>query len=258
MDLVQKIARNHPLVIILDEFRCLCSLREEIISRSAIFSRLRSHSQHGHGIHFILSGGGLMSQLTSQCDMSLLFNIAHDEKLGCLEIKAAHQLVKDGLTKIGNVKEHTIELLLDLTAGHPFYLQLLCSMFYMQVQENKTTITLHTASQSIREWLDKADNSRFQHLWEGHDATSAQRNKLILSAIAEFAANSFQVDYDRLAGAICSTVPEQDLIRSLYDLADLGVLKHYHASYSIKIELFARWLRQHWPLELTLKETRLI
>lgn len=256
MALVHEVARNHPLVVILDEFQCLCSLREEVISRSAIFSRLRSYSQHGHGIHFILSGGGLMSQLTGQCDMALLFNIAHDEKLGCLEVKAAHQLVRDGLTKAGNITERAIELLLDLTAGHPFYLQLLCSMLYERAQENKTSITPHAATKSIREWLDKADNSRFQHLWEGHNATSAQRNKLILSAIAELTSNNHKVEYNRLAGAIYSTVPEQDLIRSLDDLADLGVLEHYRATYAIKVELFARWLRQHWPLELTLKETR--
>jgi hypothetical protein len=53
-----------------------------------------------------------------------------------------------------------------------------------------------------------------------------------------------------------STVPEQDLVRLLEDLADLGVLEHDLANYSIKVELFARWLRQHWPLELALKEVR--
>src|SRR6266702_384639 len=91
---------------------------------------------------------------------------------------------------------------------------------------------------------------------EGHNTTSAQRNKLILSAIAQFGVNNHEVEYDRLAGVICSIVPEQDLVRSLADLADLGVLEHNHANYAIKVELFARWLRQHWPLELTLKETQ--
>lgn len=119
-------------------------------------------------------------------------------------------------------------------------------------------ITYYTASQCIRDWLDKADAGRFQHLWEGHETTHAQRNKLILSAIAQLGAHSREVEYDRLAGAICSTVPEQDLMRSLEDLADLGVLEHHYASYAIKVELFARWLRQHWPLELTLKEARWI
>ena len=258
MALVQEVARNHPLVVILDEFQCLCSLQEGTVSRAAIISRLRSYSQHGRGVHFVLSGGGLLSQLTSQCDMASLFNIAHDEKLNCLEAEAAHQLIKDGLTRIGKIAEYAIQFLLDLTAGHPFYLQLLCSTLYDYAQENKTMITYYTASQCIRDWLDKADAGRFQHLWEGHETTHAQRNKLILSAIAQLGAHSREVEYDRLAGAICSTVPEQDLMRSLEDLADLGVLEHHYASYAIKVELFARWLRQHWPLELTLKEARWI
>src|SRR5260370_3915181 len=202
MALVHEVARNHPLVVILDEFQCLCSLREEVVSRSAIFSRLRSYSQHGNGIHFILSGGGLMSQLTGQCDMALLFNIAHDEKLGCLEVKAAHQLVRDGLTKTGNITERAIELLLDLTAGHPFYLQLLCSMLYNRPQENKTTITPHSPPKRIPNRLTHADNNRFQHLCEEHNTTSAQRNKLILTAIAALTSNNHKFEYNRLAGAI--------------------------------------------------------
>lgn len=256
MVLAQEAAQSQPLVVILDEFQSLCSLREEGVSRGAIFSRLRSYAQHGYGIHFILSGGGLLNQLTGQCDITSLFNIAYYEKLGCLEAKAARRLIRDGLTRVGNITENAVELLLDFTAGHPFYLQLLCSMLYEQAQENKTIITSDAALLSIGTWLGKADASRFQHLWEGHNPTSAQRNKLILSAIAQFAATNHEVEYDRVAGAVSSIVQEQDLVRSLEDLADLGVLEHNHANYAIKVELFARWLRQHWPLELTLKEAR--
>lgn len=255
MGLVQEVARQYPLVVILDEFQCLCSLREEIVSRSAIFSRLRSHSLHGQGIHFILSGGGLLNQLTRQCDIASLFNITRDEKLSCLDLKAARQLIKDGLARIGNIGEPTIEFLLTVTAGHPFYLQLLCSRLYDQAQEHKTMVTSHFAYLSIHEWVDKADDSRFQHLWEGHDGTSAQRNKLIVSAIAQLGDNNREVDYAHLARATYSTVSEQDLVQSLVDLTDLGVLKHTSSNYyAIQVELFARWLRHHWPLELTLKE----
>lgn len=256
MAMVQEAAQQHPLVVILDEFQCLCSFQEEIVSRAAIFSRLRSYAQHGHGIQFILSGGGLRSQLTGKCDLASLFNIAYDEKLNCLETKVAHQLIKDGLANIGRITESAIQLLLDLTARHPYYLQLLCSMLYDYAQENKTMITFYAASQCIHDWLVKADVSRFQHLWEGHDTTSAQRNKLILSAIAQLSAHSHQVEYDRLASTVGPTAPEQYLVSSLEDLADLGVLEQDHANYTIKVELFARWLRQHLPLELALKEAR--
>jgi len=128
-------------------------------------------------------------------------------------------------------------------------------MLYDQAQESKTSLTSHDVALGIREWLSKADSSRFQHLWEGHDSASAQRNKLILSAIAQLAARNHEVEYDRLAAEICSIVPEQKLVQSLQDLADLGVLEQNQSNYSIKVELFARWLHQHWPLELTLKET---
>src|SRR5260370_13456516 len=118
-------------------------------------------------------------------------------EVGWLEVKGAQQLGRDGLAKRGKITERAIELLLDLTAGHPFYLQLLCSMLYERAQENKTSITPHSATKSIREWLDKADNNRFQHLCEEHNTTSAQRNKLILTAIAALTSNNHKFEYNR-------------------------------------------------------------
>jgi len=254
MEYVQQAIHNRSLIIILDEFQCLDTLREELISREAIFSRLRSHSLHGRSIRFILSGGGLKSQIMGQGDMASLFNIAHDEKLGGLEAKDALLLVKSGLTKIGSISDKAVEHLLELTNGHPYYLQLLCSSLYAWAQENNAKITSDVVSQRIRVWLEKADASRFQHLWEGHNLMDAHKNKLVLSAIADLGARSHAVEYQRLASTLIATVPERELILALDNLTDLGVVEHFQTSYTIKIELFARWMRGHWPLELTLKE----
>lgn len=253
---IQEIAHTYPLVVILDEFQCLCSLREEKASRGAIFSRLRSNAQHGSGVHFILSGGGLMSQLTQQCEIEALFNITYDEKLGCLEEQAAKQLIKDGLTKVGGITDLATGLLVDFTSGHPFYLQLLCSRLFEQAQENNLRITQDVVSHCVQRWITQADNSRFQHFWEGHDRVGAQRNKLILSAIAETSTNPDGIEYNRLVSKVCPIIPEQALIHALDDLTKLGVLKRYHSSYAIVVTLFVRWLRHHWPLEIALQEAR--
>jgi len=258
MTLVQEITRYRPVVVILDEFQCLCSLREEAISREAIFSRLRSHSQHGYGIHLILSGGGLLSQLTEQCDIASIFNIAYDHKLGCLEKKAANQLIIDGLTRVGTISEDAVDYLLTITAGHPYYLQLLCSRLYEHAQEEKIAITREATASLVHKWLNAADVSRFHHLWEATDIVSTQRNKLILSAIAHIGTTQSEVEYSRLAALVGTRVPEQDLVRALADLSDLGVLKHNRLNYAIEVELFACWLRQHSPFELVSKETHFL
>lgn len=253
---LREIAYNHPLVVILDEFQCLCSLREEEVSLNAIISRLRSHFQHGRGLHFILSGGGLKSQLVEQCSIDSLFNVTYAEKLVCLEEKAARQLIKDGLTRVGNITDLAIDLLVDFTSCHPFYLQLLCSRLFEQAQEDKMKITQHFLAQSIQEWILQTDDNRFRHYWEGTDAASSRRNKLILSAIAHIDANNHGLDYERLVSAIGAIVPEQALMQSLLDLTQLGIVKRYHSTFAIEVKLFVRWLRQHWPLEMALREAR--
>ena len=254
LSLVQQEVKHCPLVIILDEFQCLCDLREEAVSRNAIFSRLRSQSLHGQGVHLVLSGGGLLSQLLEQTGIASLFNITHDEKLATLERDAARKLIKDGLTKMGGIADTAIDFLLLVTAGHPYYLQLLCSYLYEQAQEQRAKITRDFVSSCIHNWLEKADNSRFQHFWEGYDENSSRRNKLILSAIADLKGQNDEVEYEELVLVISNLVPERELVRMLDDLTNLGVLKHVHSRYTIEVKLFAYWLRQHWPLTLTMKE----
>jgi len=251
-----QIVGNCPLVIILDEFQCLCNLREATISRNAIFSRLRSQTLHGQGAHIVLSGGGLLSHLLAQTGIDALLNITHDEKLTTLETDAAHRLIKEGLMQVGGIVDIAIDYLLQITAGHPYYLQLLCSHLYEQAQEQRTKITHHFASSCVHDWIEKADKSRFQHLWEGHDDSSARRNKLILSALAEPGLRGMndEVEYEKLIGAIGHLVPESELVRALEDLAYLGILKQDHARYTITVKLFTLWLRHQWPLTLTMKE----
>ena len=253
---LHEVASKQPLVIILDEFQCLCSLREEGVSLNAIVSRLRSHFQHSRGLHFILSGGGLKSQLTKQCGVDSLFNVSYDEKLGCLEENAARHLIKDGLTRIGNITDLAIDLLVDFTSCHPFYLQLLCSRLFEQAQEDKMKVTQHFLAQIIQEWILQTDDNRFRHYWEGTDAVSARRNKLILCAIADADSNNHGIEYDRIVSAIGSVVPEKALNESLGDLTQLGILKRNHSTYATEVKLFVRWLRQHWPLDLALREAR--
>src|SRR5260370_2895190 len=107
MEQVQEEARSYPLVVILDEFQCLCSLREEGVSRGVIFSLLRSHAQHGYGIHFILSGGGLMNQLTWQCDIAFLFINSHYEKQVFYTPNADSSLITDVMASVLHITYNT-------------------------------------------------------------------------------------------------------------------------------------------------------
>ena len=104
----------------------------------------------------------------------------------------------------------------------------------------------------------QADESRFQHLWEGSDGAGPQINKVILSAIAQLGVDNEAVEYEQLHKAVHTLIQERNLVRSLEDLAQMGILRHNQMNYAIEVELFARWLRQHWPLKLALKEAELV
>lgn len=254
LSFVQEHFQGHTLVLILDEFQCLWSLREAELTRASVFSHLRSSSQYGRGMHLVLSGGGLLSQFKQQPDIASLFNTAYDVRLDCLRSDAASKLIRDGLTKVGTITDEAVAYLLSVTAGHPFYLQLLCWHLYELMQQKESVFTERSTSAVVQEWVNKADSTRFQHLWESNTILSTQRNKLILSAIAQLGHTSKEIEYHKIAGLVSPLISERDLVLALEGLTQLGVLIHARMHYTIAVELFACWLRQHWPLELVVKE----
>ncbi|HVB24503.1 MAG TPA: HD domain-containing protein [Ktedonobacteraceae bacterium] len=256
-------ARNavsyRPLVVILDEFQCLNDLHEDILlTHQAIFNHVHSLSQHTHRMHFILSGNGLSSEFLAQSGLASLLADAHTEKLSHLETEAAERLIRDGLSKLAEVKDEAVELLLDMTGRHPYYLQLLCYKLFDQAQEEKIAFTYEYTLRVLDEWLPKLDDSAFYHLWEGNEPADTQRNKVILSAIAQIGKDSTEVSYQSIHHALQPSISEQNLIRLLHDLTSTGVLKQNDLHYAIEVELFARWLRRYWPLELAIKEANLL
>jgi hypothetical protein len=257
LERVQPLIARHPLVLLLDEFQCLQTLRdEEQVGRGAVFSRLRSYSQHMQGFRLVLCGGGLLSRLTHEQDIVPLLGTVRAERIDTLSEQAARKLIKEGLSEVASISHLASDLLLDLTACHPFYLQLLCSRLYEQVQPHHSLITHDVVRESVEAWWNTTDETRFCHFWEGGDQANGQKNKLVLSAIADLKGIKDRVEYERIVEAVRGVIPEHELVGLLEDLHTLGVLTCEHTRYyAIKVRLFAHWLRRHWPLKRTLKES---
>lgn len=254
----QDVVQYQPVAVILDEFQYLCDMREEGVSQADIFNNLHGLLEYGHGFHLILSGGGLLSNFMEQANLASLLSICTEEKLGCLGRNAASNLIRNGLSRVSDLEEEAVDLLFSITAGHPYFLQVLCHKLYEQAQEEKTVITREFTSQAIDEWLARADEGYFQHLWTGNNTVEEQRNKIILSAIAELLIDTHEVTYDRLCKLVCPFIQERDLIHALEDLVYMGILKQDQLNYTIEVDLFARWLRRHRPLKLALKEAKFL
>ena len=246
---------NRPLVVILDEFQCLNDFCEDAsLTHHAIFNHVHSLSHHAQRIHFVLSGNGQPGEFLSQSNLATLFADAHTEKLSHLETGAAERLIKDGLTRLTEVEDEAVKLVLHLTGRHPYYLQLLCYKLFDRAQEEKKAISCAFTRRIIDEWLPKLDDGAFFHLWEGTDLADTQSNKIILSAIAELRNDNLMVSFESLQSTLHPFISKQNLIRLLHDLISTGVLEQNNMHYTIEVELFALWLRQYWPLKIALME----
>ncbi len=241
------------LVIIFDELQSLHEWSGDNANHATttIFNHIHSLSQQGEGLHFVLSGNGTPANLLGQAGLTSLLVSSCQEKLSYLQEEDAIRLITEGLTSVARVEDEAVRLLLSATACHPYYLQVLCYQLFNDLQKEQCEMTLQYTHAMLNRWIEESGTIAFLRVLD--DTGNRQRNKLILSAIAELGIENPVVPFDSLSKALGSSMPEQDLVRSLDDLTDMAVLKHDRLQYSIEVELLARWLRQHWPLELLLK-----
>lgn len=241
------------LVVILDELQSLHALSDDKVSRTTLFNHLHSLSQQGTGLHFVLCGNGMPDNFLEQSGLTSLRASSQEMNLSYLREKDASRLITEGLTSIAVVEDEAVRFLLRVTASHPYYLQLLCYELFNELQKEQCEMTLPYTHSMLNRWIKESGNRAFLRVLDDVNADNMQKNKLVLSAIAKLGDENPLVSLDSLSKALGSSMLERDLLHSLDDLTTMAVLKHDYPNYSIEVELLARWLRQHWPLEKMLK-----
>src|SRR5262249_47721648 len=149
---------SHHLVLMLDEFQSIATLREDRASLSDVSTYLRSLSQHSEGFSLIISGGGILTHLIRVAEAASLFNISHQLSLGCLAAKDARQLIVNPVRSWVTYKPEVIKQLLHETDAHPFFLQLLLEQLTGQaVAAGQTSLTVSDLDEVLRDWVPRQD-----------------------------------------------------------------------------------------------------
>lgn len=247
------------LLLLLDEFQRLSLLRADQVSLADTFTYFRSLIQHGDGLSFIFSGGGVLGDLLKQTEAASLLNVTQHQKVGCLDPKDAERLIIEPVTRV-EYEQEAVMTLLDVTACHPFYIQILCEQLISWADKaEQMKIKRADVEDVLENWLPEQEDIYFEHLWGAHsgiDGRKRQQNLLTLSAIADGAAEHPWVALDYLADkGIGSAMREADLLHALRDLVAMDTLElRQDESYRIKVPLCQRWLKARYPLRRLIKE----
>lgn len=180
--LVRAAIGDRHLVLLLDEFEELESAAKSGKLDASVFGFLRHLSQHESRLSMIFCGTHRMEELAADY-WSILFNISLYKHVGFLEFDEAARLIQEPVADYGMFYDDlALDKMLRVTAGHPYFLQLLChSLVNLHNRAKRSYITVSDVNIALDKILSFGE-AHFVYLW--NESSRIERQVLtVLSRI---------------------------------------------------------------------------
>jgi tetratricopeptide (TPR) repeat protein len=248
------LASARRLVFLFDEFDVLDVAAEEKLpdtaAARAFFPYLRELMAGEPHLGFVFVVGRKTDELST--DFLATFKAARYRRVSVLEPKAARELItlaqREGSL---NFTDAAVERILALTAGHPYFIQLLCQILFDRAYdaEPKGVPTVDAADvEAVVPAVLEAGNNAFEWVWDG--LPPAER--IIFSAIATHADEAGILTEDEIM-TILQDAGIRILIKELAlaprTLVEWEMLKEADGGYRFFVELMRRWVAEQKRLE---------
>lgn len=245
IDRLEQAMGPQSLLIILDEFQGIGTIKEEGATRQDVFSSIRSIVQRGIAVNFLLCGGGMPERLLAQSGLKPLLAIVDSIKIGSLEREAARAVVTE-LDPSLRYDDQAVEKLLEVTRYHPCYLKYLCKeLFIARTRQRITLADVERVIEQTMEWGPKLEGL-INHFWamDLQDSDLAHKNEKVLIAIARGADSSGWTTFDRIAEQTHPKIADGELPGLLANLTDYGSIDADRLNYRVQTPLLELWLQR--------------
>ncbi len=238
------------LVLVFDEFEAIENLVQDGILPTTIFPYLRHLMQHSNRLSFIFVGTRRLEEMGADY-WSVLFNIALHQKIGYLSPESATRLITEPVAPHLLYDDLALDKILRVTAGHPYFLQLVCYTLVKRANTQKTGyITVSDVNAALDEML-RLGEVHFAYLWQRSDYTE----RALLTAVAHLmdtdqpfhpeeiirALQPYDIHLD--PGAVTAALQnlvERDIMREITEQAK--------TLYELRIGLVGLWVAQNKSL----------
>ncbi len=236
---------SRRIVLIFDEFERVADLKETRVRIDGAMSYMRSLMLGGAKVSFVFCGGGALQPLLDRTAASSLLNVTHHQRIGCLDEQAARRLVAEPVTRV-RFGEGAVARLLDLTARHPFYLQMLCSQLLEAAdRDERGDIQGHHVDALLQNWLPGQPAHYFDHLWgkqTAMTAADAHVNRRVLASVVEHAGADGWTSLADIGLSGAAGSGDDRLQQSVRDLRDLDAVARRGDKVRLTIPLFQAWM----------------
>ena len=172
---------DRTLLLTIDEFEELGARVHSGALPDSVFPALRHLMQHGEQLAFIFAGTHKIEEMIGGY-WSVLFNVATYRRVSFLSRDAVIRLVTEPVRAFGMRYDNlALEEILRLTAGQPFFTQLLCNILVNQCNDNERNYVTVQEVRRAQDELLEAGQAHLTYIWQ----TSGQEARLCLAALAD-------------------------------------------------------------------------
>ncbi len=235
------------VVLLIDEFQYIYDLIVAGKIPPSFMQNWRVLLQTNH-FSAVLVGQDVMPKFKARFPNE--FGATQDERVTYLKPDDARCLIDEPI-RIGGrhgesrYREQAIERILDLTAGSPFYIQILCNRLVQYMNMRHATLVTETDVEQVKNELIRGVNALdldkfhcFTHSGDtSEDAISDDDALKVLKVIADNSSKTDPCHRDRI---VCETNSSVNTI--LDDLVRRDVVERREQFYQIQVGLFKEWL----------------
>ena len=252
------------LVLLLDEFDAFYSLK---VAAGHLFQYLQAEVYHHPDLYIIPVVG---RQLNDLPELVSLFREAPNQEVGLLDRRSAERLITKPAEGLLNYSQDAIDAILELSAGHPYFTQVVCFAVFSHAREEDRWQITRADVDSIVEKAIELGEGGLAWFWDGlpipervvfSAAAAVPETKLTLDQADDASILNFTQE-EPLAllrdRGVVLTQPLHDAVFHLVDwkfLQSVGLnrptgttIPPRIATFRVTIELVRRWLvRRHAP-----------
>lgn len=238
------------LLLVFDEFEAFENLVQDKILPPTLFPYMRHLMQHSEGLSFVFVGTRRLEEMSADY-WSVLFNIALYRKIGYLGGDVARRLIEEPVAPNLVYDDLALDKILRVTAGHPYFLQLVCYTLVKQANKlRKSYVTISDVNAALDEMLSLGE-VHFAYLWQ----RSTYAEKALLTAVSHLMDQdmsfhpSDMVQYLEPYGIHLTPA---DVTTALKSLVERDILQEVTAGttalYELKIGLVGLWVAKQKSL----------
>lgn len=245
-----QLPENVRILLVFDEFETFEDMVNDSILPPTFFPYLRHLMQHEDRLGFIFVGTRRLEEMTSDY-WSVLFNIALYRKIGYLTPEATRRLITEPVAPNLIYDDLALDKIWRVTAGHPYFLQLVCYTLVKQANENRTGyVTISDVNAALNEMLSLGE-VHFAYLWQRSTFTE----KALLTAVAHLMDRNVPFSPEELIAYLDPYdvhLEPVEVTAALNRLVERDIMGEVHVAartlYELRLGLVGLWVAQNKSL----------